>query len=214
MSAGDATSMHNGVRDVYHDFCERAGLRPRSEAPQVLAEVLGRDDRRRPADVLCIPALALSRRLPDGSRAVRTEPVCFDFAVINALGQGHWAKTAVSPGSAAEGYDAGKRAFRQTERLCQEAGYRFRPVVHEVQGGMAKAANAATRAISEAVAERERRDAATVRRELLYRVAVVVARSSARAIRKRMRPRPDATRPWSPAITQALREETPMEDDG
>ena len=29
---GDATTLHNGVRDVYFDFCERAGLRPISEA--------------------------------------------------------------------------------------------------------------------------------------------------------------------------------------
>ena len=192
MSGGDATAVHNGVRDVYHDFCERGGLRPRSEAPQVLAEILGRHDRHRPADVLVIPALALARRLPDGSRAVRTEPVCFDFAVINALGQDHWRETAERPGSAADGYCARKRARRNTERLCEEAGFRFWPVVHEVQGGMSKAADAATRAIAEAVAEREQRDADKVRHELLARVAVVIARCSVRAIKKRNRRRETA----------------------
>jgi hypothetical protein len=48
----------------------------------------------RPADILVIPNLALAQRLPDGGRAVRTEPICFDFAVINALGSGHWSETA------------------------------------------------------------------------------------------------------------------------
>ena len=33
MAGGDATTQHNAVRDVYFDFCERAGLRPISEAP-------------------------------------------------------------------------------------------------------------------------------------------------------------------------------------
>ena len=206
--------MHNGVRDVYYDFCERGGLQPKSEAPQVLADILGRDNRRRPADVLCLPALALARRPPDGSRAVRTEPVCFDFAVVNALSQSHWAETAVSPGGAAEAYDARKRSLRQTERVCQQAGYRFWPVVHEIQGGMAKAADAAARAIAEAVAGREERDAPNVRRELLARVAVVVARSAARAIFKRSRPRQTATSSRSATVVaEALSSQAPIGDD-
>ena len=173
------------MRDVYFDFCERGGLRPASEAPHVLAEVLGRDSRRRPADVLCIPALALSRLLPDGSRAVRTEPVCFDFAVINALGQKHHAETASGPGRAAEAYDRRKRARQNTEQACLQAGFRFWPVVHEVQGATSKAADAAVRAIAGAVAAKEGREQAAVKKELLERVALVITRSSARAIRKR-----------------------------
>ena len=89
MAGVDATSVHNGIRAVSYVYCDRAALRPRREASGVLADILGRQDRRRPADVLCLPALTLSRRLPDGARAVRTEPVCFDFAIINALGPGH-----------------------------------------------------------------------------------------------------------------------------
>ena len=99
MAGGDATTLHNGVRDVYFDFCERAGLRPISEAPNILLDVFTLDGRCRPADILCIPALALARVLPNGARAVRTEPVCMDIAVINALGQDHWRHTAVRAGS-------------------------------------------------------------------------------------------------------------------
>ena len=166
-AGGDATTQHNGVRDVYFDFCERGGLRPTSEAPRVLQDVLGTRDRRRPADVLCIPALALSRVLPDGSRAVRTEPVCFDFAVINALGPDHWGDTAAAPGSAADKYGNGKKTRNNTERLCAEVGYSFWPVVHEVQGGTAKEADAAIRAIASTIAERESREHGAIRRELL-----------------------------------------------
>ena len=172
-AGGDATAQHNAVRDVYFDYCERGGLRPESEAPRVLQNMFGGHERRRPADVLCIPALALARQLPDGSRAIRAEPVCFDFAVINALGPDHWADTAGAPGSAADKYGEGKKTRGNTERLCSEAGYRFWPVVHEVQGGTAKAADSAIRAIARAVSEREGRKESKVKGELLAHVAVV-----------------------------------------
>ena len=94
MAGGEATTLQNGVRDVYFDFCERAGLKPISEAPNILLDVFTLDGRCSLADILCIPALALARVLPNGARAVRTEPICMDIAVINALGQDHWRHTA------------------------------------------------------------------------------------------------------------------------
>ena len=197
MSGGDHTIQHNAVRGVYHDFCSRGRLRPESEAPKVLADVLGKEDRHRPADILCVPALVLAQRLPDGSRAVRTEPVCFDFAVINALGASHWASTCVAPGRAAEDYAADKCARNSTESLCLAAGYRFWPVVHEVQGGTCKAADAAQRAIADAVAEAEGRSSSDVRREMRERIALVVARCPAKAVAKRL-PQPTAAAPpWT-----------------
>ena len=39
-AGGDSTAQHNGVRDVYFDFCERGGLRPLSEAPWGIARPL------------------------------------------------------------------------------------------------------------------------------------------------------------------------------
>ena len=206
MAGGDATAVHNGIRDIFYDYCDRAALRPSSEAPGVLADILGRQDRRRPADVLCLSALTLARRLPDGSRAVRIEPVCFDFAVINALGQGHRSEMAAGSGSAAEAYDQQKRTHLQTERLCAEAGYRFWPVVFETQGGISKAATEAIQAISEALAEREHREPALVRREFKARIAVLMARSAVRSIRKRERPRTGIRTPWMDAVESTLRQ--------
>jgi hypothetical protein len=198
--SGDHTIQHNAVRDVYHDFCSRGHLRPVSEAPKVLADILGKADRHRPADVLCVPALVLAQKLPDGSRAVRTEPVCFDFAVINALGANHWAGTCESPGQAAEKYAADKCARNSTESLCMAAGYRFWPVIHEAQGGSAKAADAAQRAIADAVAEAEGRSSASVHKEMRERIALVTSRCFAKAIAKRTPVPAVATPAWSTAL--------------
>ena len=207
MAGGDATTLHNGVRDVYFDFCERAGLRPISEAPNILLDVFTLDGRCRPADILCIPALALARVLPNGARAVRTEPVCMDIAVINALGQDHWRHTAVRAGSAADVYSAAKATRNDISNKCWAAGYRFWPIVHEIQGGMAKDAHAAMRAICEAVGKKENTDATTVRVEFLSRLAVVTTRAATRAVQKRTTKKRTETASDLPAMTvrQVLR---------
>jgi hypothetical protein len=189
-AGGDHTLRHNAVREVYMDYCSRGSLRPEREAPELLREVLGKDDQHRPADVLCMPSLTLARKLPDGSVSVRTERVCLDFAVINALGQSHWAETAREGGSAADKYCRTKSARNDTEQKCTQAGLRFVPVVHEVQGGMSKTAHVVMRSIAEAVAEQEARDPLAIRREMEGRIAVVVARAAAAAVSRRCRPRP------------------------
>ncbi len=48
MSGGDAARLHNGVRDVYFDYCQRGGLRAESETPQLLQDILGPLDAHRP----------------------------------------------------------------------------------------------------------------------------------------------------------------------
>ena len=131
--------------DVYFDFCERAGLRPISEAPNIHLDIFTRDGGCRPADILCIPALALAQVLPNGARAIRTEPICLHIAVINALGQDHWRHKAVRPGSAADIYSAAKATRNDISNKCWAVGYRFWPIVHEIQSGMAKGADAAMR---------------------------------------------------------------------
>ena len=106
MAGGGAIFQRSGVRDVHHDFCERGGLRPESAALQVLRAQMGRDGQHGLADVLCVPALSLARRLPDGPRSIRVERVRLDIAVVNAPGQGHRAVAALAAGSAAEAYAA------------------------------------------------------------------------------------------------------------
>ena len=185
MGAGEQTVEHNAVRDVMYDDCKRGCLRPDRETPDLLTESdpFCKDW---PADGLVVPHLVLARQLPDGSRAIRTEKVCFDFAVINALGQGHWADTALGGGRAAESYDVTKRRRKNTEQRCLEHGLRFWPVVREQQGGMSKSACIAFRSVARAVAMKEHRDSLAIEREMLHRIAVVVARSKAQRIARRM----------------------------
>ncbi len=66
-------------------------------------------------DVMVMPHLAFSRILTDGTRAIRTECVSLDFAVINALGSNHWAETAIQGDLANERDDETKRRRSQAE---------------------------------------------------------------------------------------------------
>ena len=78
---------------------------------------------------------ALQDKLPDGS----TQPIALDFAVIHALGPGHWVATWQSPAGAAEAYSLHKCQHNRTRDLCAQAGMSHQPVVLEKQGGLAVA---------------------------------------------------------------------------
>ena len=215
-SGGDATLVHNAIRDVFYDYSARGGLRPALEAAGLLGDPGAREsrqaaDERRPTDVLVIPHVTLARFLPDGSRAVRAARVCFDFEVINALGPSRWADTATAPGLAAESCDEQKRQRNRTEERCRERGLQFRPVVFEAQGGMSKGADAAVRAVAAAVASREGRETAGVRREMLHRIAVILARGCATRIARRRAKVSGARASWASAarLTWAADHEEP-----
>jgi len=204
MAGGDATLEHNVVRDIFADFCQRGGLRPQTEAPGVLIGSL-----ERPADVLIVPQLALAMLLPDGSRRVTTEKVCLDFAVVNALGPGHWSETATGSGAAAEAYDLQKRRRNNTEARCRDQGLVFCPVVFEQQGGRSKGADAVIRSIADAIGAREGVEASSVKRSFEHRLAVTLARCGADMIARRQRQlglrRPGVTA--AVAATFALRDD-------
>ena len=202
MYGGEQVLEHNGVRDLIYDYCQRGNLRPSRETPDLLKNDVDPDCQERPADVLVVPHFVLHRRLPDGNLAVRTERTCFDFAVVNALGQEHWSETVVRGGAAADGYDTVKRRRRDTEERCAAEGLRYWPVVLEHQGGTAKGADAAFRAIAKAVALNERREEHGVRNEILQRIAVVVARAVAQRIRRRAQGFTGNRPPWAAAAAQ------------
>ena len=162
------------------------------------------DCEERPADVLVLPHLTFARHLPDGSRAIRTEPVCLDFAIINALGQEHRANTARGSAGAAEEYEeVHKRKHRRTEERCEAQGLRFWPVVLEHQGGMTKSADRAIRAVAAAVAMQEGCDQNEVRTEMLQRIAVVIGRAKAHRIRRRAQRQGARISPWIAAARNA-----------
>ena len=125
--------------------------------------------------------MSAARRL----QTVRTERVCFDFAVINGLGQEHWTETTTAGGSAAGTYEEQKKRRGDTERKCQEAGLQYRHVIHEAQSGTSKRADAAMRGIADAVAAKEHKASKNVLAEMAARIAVLLARCNALAIRQR-----------------------------
>ena len=199
MCGGESVYEHNGVRDVVFDFAECGGLRPKLEETGLLATIEDVSNGERPADILILPNIALARRLPDGSRAVCTERICVDFAIINALGAGHWRQTALQGGSASEAYADQHKCRRKTmEARCRDLGLRFWPAVFEYQGGRTQDADELLRAISFAVAEREGADEARICDVVEQRIAVVLARSAANRLQRRARGVPE--RPaWSAA---------------
>ena len=78
------------------------------------------------------PATLLDR-LPDGSMHSSHKPLALDFAVINALGPGHWDDTWRTRAGR-------KRQFHSTEQLCLQVGIQYKPIVLESHEGYSRAA--------------------------------------------------------------------------
>ena len=78
---------------------------------------------------------------------------------------------------------------------------RFWPVVMEHQGGMAKSADEAFSAIAKAVAMKETKEQAAIKREMLERLAVILARCTAQRIARRSTLA--NRRLWEPAVYRA-----------
>ena len=184
MSGGDTTLLHNHVRDIVHDYCKRGCLRPEAEAPELLRGISAPDGRRRPADVLICSAAILARRLPDGARVVGRK-VALDFAVIKALGRGHWNGTFQRPGSAEEAYAVRRCRHQDTETKFRQAGLEFQPMVMSSQGGMTPAMGAVLHGIADAVATIEGADPDVIRQDMFQGLAIAVARANARAATRR-----------------------------
>ena len=203
MCGGDQTYEHNAVRDVIYDYSERGLLGPALEKPHLLVGIDGPSSRERPADVLVIPNMVFARKLPDGSRAIKAERVCLDVAVINALGPGHWAETAQEGGIAADNYGVAKSQRNDLANRCKAQGLQYRALVFEQQGGRSKEAELVIHAIANAVAMRENIEAATVRREILQRIALVIGRSVASRIARRTLRKPVGRMHWHRVLTAA-----------
>ena len=185
VGGGDAVTLHNQVRDLIHDYCRRAQLRPQLEAASLLQGPAV--DRRRPADVLLPRPGPLLDRLPDGSWRPAAEPgaLALDFAVINALGPNHRDATFAAPASAATAYATHKRRHQRTEALCREAGVTYHPVIFEAQGGMSTEAAALLHRLAGVVSSVEGAAALTIRSRLFDQLAVAIARGNGRSIRRR-----------------------------
>ena len=132
---------------------------------------------RRPADVLAV----MSR----GSSGARTEKTAIDIKVINALGQGHFVATTRNGVAAAESYRDTQMQHLNTASLCRERRICYEPVVFTTQGGVEGHAEAILSRIATAVAANEDAEAAEVKAEMLQTISLSLARSVAKAVRRR-----------------------------
>ena len=185
---------HNDIRDEIYGYCRRGRLGPELEAGGLLHQLSLPHARRRPADVLCCSGGALLPALPDGTRVRTGRRVALDFAVVNALGQGHVSETLQGALTAAAAYSQRKRRHDDTQAKCAAEGIVFEPMVFEAQGGVEKRCAAVLHCIAEAVATAEERDPAVIKQELLQRIGLALLRSNARAVRRRAPPVEAATR--------------------
>ena len=176
--------VHNTVRDIVEDYCKRGCLRPEPEAPALLRNISAPNGRRRPADVFVCSATCLARRLPDGSRLAGRR-VALDFAIINAVGRGHWNATLQEPGSAEIAYAERKCRYQDTRNKCQQVGLEFQPMIMSSQGGMTPAMGGILHGIANAVATMEGALPEVVRKDMFERLAIAITRSNARAIVRR-----------------------------
>ena len=135
---------------------------------------------RRPADVLAVFGPRPSNRT--------LERTALDVKVINALGQGHLDNTTRSGLAAAEVYRDEQLQHLNTAELCRDRGIIYEPLVFTTQGGVEGHAEAIISRISAAVAANEDSCAAQVKAEMLQSISLSVARSVARAIRRRRPP--------------------------
>ena len=179
MAGGDHVTLHNSVRDLIFDYCQRAQVRPQLEAAGIL------DGRRRPADVLVRDAASLVARLPDGSRPHSTSPIALDIAVVNALGDNHWDETRQAGGLACLQYARRKRQHNRTEALCLAAGVQYLPLVWEAQGGCTAETRAFLHRLTGIVAVVEGLSPDVVKGRLADQLAVLLARAGGRALRRR-----------------------------
>ena len=125
------------------------------------------------------------RGLPGGDPLTNGRRVALDFAVINALGQGHLAETRQGPLKAAIAYSDRKAMFQNTRAQCAQEGVVFEPIVFEAQGGIEPRAAAILHRIAECVATAEGGCMRRVKAQMFQRLSVIIARSGAAAIRRR-----------------------------
>jgi hypothetical protein len=185
MSGGDTTTLHNEVRDEVFQWCRRALLDPRLEKSGLLSELSLPGSRRRPADVLVCHRTGLFKGLPGGDSAVRSGKVALDFAIVNALGQGHFDDTAQKPLRAAVCYSMRKSLHLNTKALCEQAGISFEPMVFETQGGVEPRAAAILHRIAGAVAKVEAAELSTIKSQMLQNLAIIIARGAANMVNRR-----------------------------
>ena len=203
-AGGDISFRHNLVRDIIFHFCLRARLNPQLEKAGLLEDESIMVNLRRPADVLA--------EMRQGPASSRTERTAIDVKVINALGQGHLDATALSGLAAAERYRDEQLEHLNTASLCRDRGISYEPVVFTAQGGVEKHAESILSRVAASVAASEEASVSEVKAEMMQQISLCLARSVAKAIRRRRPAVPNSAH--SVVRRQAVEAETLEAEDG
>ena len=182
-AGGDISCRHNLVRDIIFHYCLKGRLNPELEKPGLLEDESIFINLRRPADVFAEMGRATGS---DG-----LERTALDIKIINALGQGHIDDTANSGLAAAAAYRDHQLQHLSTADLCRERGIVYEPLVFTTQGGVEGHAEATISRIAASVAANEDMCAAQVKADILQSISLSIARSVAKAIRRRRPPAGD-----------------------
>ena len=191
-AGGDCTLVHDEIKREVFTWCQRARLRPELERSGLLQNIALPDNRRRPADVLVCGALSLLEGLPGEEAAAGCSRVALDFAVINALGEGHHQLTSQDPLAAAIAYSERKSSYQNTKVRCAAAGIAFEPIVLTAQGGLEPRCAAILHRIAENVAKTEGLRVTEAKNEMLERLGLILARANSRSIARRTAQRQEA----------------------
>jgi hypothetical protein len=186
MAGGDCAVRHDGVRNIIYRYARRGPLNAELEKSGVLEDQGVILDLRRPADVMV--------ELP--GRGVQSHRVALDIKVINALGPDHVQRTQSGPLAAADAYREKAIQHLQTGERCAAKGIRYEPLVFTAQGGCAGHAESLLMQIASAVARAEDGDVATIKAQMLEEISMSIARSVARAVRRRAQTAPSAPEDW------------------
>ena len=114
--------------DIIFAELQMGGARPEREKAGLLLGRPGEEG---------LPSSAGARRPADiwVRRGIHSEAEALDFAVTSGLRAALYRRIVEDQGILFAGYEAFKRDYKQTDRVCQDQGLRFTPVILEAHGG-------------------------------------------------------------------------------
>jgi hypothetical protein len=178
---GDRTVRHHAIRNVCYEEASDGGARPEREKAGLLPARPGSDglpasdglSTRRPADVW----------LPKGASG---KGEALDFAVTSGMRSDLVRQVVGLPESVFQQYEQTKREYKQTHRLCSDAGFLFVPMVVEAHaGGWSKTARVVLDWIAAQGAAVHHENPSTVSLKIAQRISCVLHRENARAVLRR-----------------------------
>jgi len=177
---GDRTVRHNALCNLCQEDAVAGGSRAEREKLGLLPARPSEDDlpgssqNRRPADVW----------LPQGTDG-RSEAL--DFAVTSGMRADRLHRSTTEPGSVLKEYELFKKTYKDTGQQCEQAGFRFTPMVLEAHGGSwSPVARQVFDRLAKRAAAATGEEPSLVSLRIAQRTSVALHRENARAILKRL----------------------------